>query len=55
MPVNTRWVNVNGQQLLLITLPGPQYVTVDTQTAWHLLLHLRAAMRRQPPKTRDNR
>lgn len=53
MDVNARWVMIDGQQLLHITLPDHQHATVAAATGWQLLLYLRHAMRNQPPNTAD--
>lgn len=54
MPVNARWVTVDGKQRLSISLPDHQHVTIDKSTAWQLLLYLRYALRTDPPSTLDN-
>lgn len=54
MTVNARWVTIDGQQLLSITLPGRQYIQLDPYTGWCLLLVLRWAMRHKPPPGADN-
>jgi hypothetical protein len=54
MPVNARWVMIDGKQKLSVTLPDHQHVTIDRSTAWQLLLFLRYALRTDPPGTPDN-
>lgn len=48
MPVETRWVVINGETMLSITLPQRQHVLIDRDTGWKLLLSLRSAMRENP-------
>ena len=48
MPVNARWVIINGETLLSITLPGHQHVTIDRPAGWKLLMAMRYAMRDDP-------
>jgi hypothetical protein len=54
VPVNARWVTINGQRLLSITLPQHQHALIDRETGWTLLVYLRAAMREKPPGSTDN-
>ena len=54
MPVNVRWVTVNGQQQLLVTTDGGQVITIHPDTAWELITELRWCLMANVPGKPDN-
>ncbi len=54
MPVNVRWVTVNGQQQLLATVPGNQTITVPPDVAWELIGELRWCLMANVPGKPDD-
>lgn len=54
MPVNVRWVTINGTQQIRVRLPGGQAVTLAESDAWQLMYDLETALLTKPLPWPDN-
>ena len=54
MVASVRWITIDGQQRVLISIPGGTMFHVDEYTAWNLGEQLMRLMSSNPPPMPDN-